>query len=185
LKLFLNVDTSITLVQGQGTYVLSPTGDVVMTKPLRVIQSYFMDSRGVRRPLVSLSWDDYIRLSQVNQQGSINSYFVNKQATYLSVFFWLLPDATAITGSCHVLLQVAVTAPLTLTETTSFPDEWRRCLVWALADQLASGQPQSIMDRCQGKAEFYRRSLEDWDVEDAVTQFQPDSRMQYSGSNFR
>ena len=37
LKLWLNVDTTIPLVAGQGTYVLSPTGDVVMPKPPRAI----------------------------------------------------------------------------------------------------------------------------------------------------
>mgnify|MGYP003350501246 CR=1 FL=1 len=50
-----------------------------MNKPLRVIEAYYLDSSGIRRPLVVLSWDDYFRLSQVNQVGQINSYFVNKQ----------------------------------------------------------------------------------------------------------
>lgn len=185
LKLFLLQDIAVPLVQGQGTYVLSPTGDVVMTKPLRVIEAYYQDVNAIRRPLIPLSWNDKIRLSQINQQGAINSYFVDKQATYLSVFFWLLPDSVAITGQAHLLVQTQVTNMISLTEQTAFPQEWFMFLRWALADELATGQPQAIMDRCQARAERYRRMLEDWDVEDAPTQFQPDSRMNYHSGGFR
>ena len=185
LKLWLNVDTTVPLVAGQGTYVFSPTGDVVMTKPMRVIQAYYRDLNGIRRPLVVLSWDDYLRLSQVNQSGAINSYFVNKQDTQLSVFFWLLPDVTAATGTAHLLLQVQVTDFINVTETMNFPIEWRIALRWGLADELSTGQPQAIMDRCQQRALIYRTMLEDWDVEDAPTRFVPDSRSQFVTGNFR
>lgn len=185
LKLWLNVDTSVTLVDGQGTYTLSPTGDVVMAKPLRVVEAYYLNSGGIRQPLVPLAWDDYIRLSQVNQSGAVNSYFVNKQDTYLSVFFWLIPDATAATGTGHLLLQTQVTGFVNVTETMNFPIEWRIGLRWGLADEICTGQPQAIMDRCQQRAHMYRTMLEDWDVEDAPTRFAPDSRSQYATGRFR
>jgi len=171
LKLWLNVDTSITLVAGTATYTLGPSGTVDMTKPLRVIEAYYADANGVRRPLTPLAWADYVRLSTVNQSGSINSYFVNKQATQLSVLFWPAPDATAATGVGHLVLQTQVTNFISLTETMNFPLEWRIALRWGLADELATGQPQAIMDRCQQRAAAYRAMLEDWDVEDAPTRF--------------
>lgn len=188
LKLFVNVDTAITLTAGTGTYDLGPTaagGTVNMTKPLRVVEAYYLDSTGIRRPLIPLSWDDYVRLSQVNQTGALNSYFVNKKPAVLSVFFWLIPDTTAATGTAHLVLQEQITGPISLTETMNFPIEWRMFLHWALADELATGQPQAIMDRCQQRAERYREALENWDVEDASTSFAPDSRGQYFGQRFR
>jgi hypothetical protein len=185
LKLWLNVDTEVPLVSGKGTYSLSPTGDIAMDKPLRVIQAYYRDQNGIRRPLTPLSWDDYIRLSQINQMGQINSYFVNKKQLELSVFFWLVPDAVAATGTCHLLLQTQVTNFITLTETTNFPLEWRIALRWGLADELATGQPQAIMDRCTQRALMYKTKLEDWDVEDAPTHFVPDSRIGTSYGRFR
>lgn len=189
LKLWLNDTEDVTLVDGQGTYVFSPTGDVVMPKPLRVIQAdYVQDPSGDEtiRPLTVLSWDDYMRLSQLNQSGSVNSYFVNKKAEQLDVFFWLIPDSTAASdGVARVLLQKQVTNFTSVTETMNFPVEWRMFLVWGLADILATGQPQAIMDRCQQRAEMYKQKLEDWDVEDAPTQFTPDQRTQYGGSRFR
>jgi len=185
LKLWLNVDTEVPLVAGQGTYTFSPTGDVVMAKPLRVIQAYYKDQGNIRRPLVVLSWDDYIRLSQVNQQGAINSYFVNKKQLELSVFFWLIPDTTAATGTAHLLLQTQVDNFTNVTDTMNFPIEWRIALRWGLADELCTGQPQAIMDRCQQRALTYRTALEDWDVEDAPTRFTPDQRSQYVTGVFR
>lgn len=185
LKLWLNVDTTVPLVAGTGTYTFSPTGTVIMPKPPRAIDAYYMDSNGIRRPLIPLSWNDYIRLSQVNTTGQINSYFVNKKQEELSVFFWLIPDATAATGTAHLLLQTQVTNFISVIETMNFPIEWRIALRWGLADELATGQPQAIMDRCQQRAISYRTMLEDWDVEDAPTRFTPDSRGQYSMGKFR
>ena len=185
LKLFLNSNIPLPLALGKSTYTLGPGGDVSMDKPKRVISAFFQTSDGVRRPLVPLSWDEYNRLSNVSQVGTINSYFVDKQAVLLRVSLWLVPDTLSIQGAVYLLCQTAVTAPLDLVTTTCFPDEWRMYLVWALADQIAVGQPQAIMDRCTMKAEAYRQTLEDWDVEDAATQFQPDSRLQYAMNNFR
>jgi len=188
IKLWLNVDTEVTLTEDVGTYQFGPAvsgGTVDMTKPLRVIEAYYRDSTGIRRPLVVLSWDDYIRLSQINQTGQINSYFVNKKQSVLSVFFWLIPDATAATGTAHLLLQVQVVNFTSVTETMNFPIEWRMFLRWGLADELATGQPQAIMDRCSQRAQFYREALEGWDVEDAPTRFTPDQRGQYVTGSFR
>lgn len=182
LKLWLNVDTSITLVAGTSTYTLGPSGTVDMTKPLRVVEAYYRDANGIRRPLTPLAWADYVRLSTVNQSGSVNSYFVDKQATQLSVLFWPAPDATAALGTAHLVLQVQVTNFINLTETMNFPLEWRIALRWGLADELATGQPQAIMDRCQQRAAAYRAMLEDWDVEDAPTRFAVETQGQgFSG----
>lgn len=185
LKLWTYEDTSVTLVAGQGTYTFMPSGDVNMTKPLRGLQAYFLNPSGNRTPLTVLSWDDYMRLSQVNESGAINSYFVDKLYDRLSVFFWLLPDATAALGTGHILLQKQITNFVGVTDSTMFPQEWFLGLRWGLADDICTGQPQAIMDRCQGRATAYRAALEDWDVEDAPTQFQPDPRAAYSNTRFR
>jgi hypothetical protein len=185
LKLWLLEDISIPLTPGKGTYILAPSGDVSMPKPMRIIDGYYRSSEGIRRPLNPMSWNDYVRLSQVNQSGQINSYFVDKQQTQLPVFFWLLPDASCATGTAHVIVQKQVTNFISLTETMNFPSEWRIALRWGLADELATGQPQAIMDRCQQRAQAYRTMLEDWDVEDASTRFAPDPQGAFATRSFR
>lgn len=186
LKLWLNVDTSIPLVAGTSTYTLGPTGSLVMTRPLRAIEGYWLSSDNIRTPLVCLSWDDYMKLSQITQTGALNSYFVNKQQLTLDVFFYLCPDTTAATGTGHVLLQTQVASFTAVTDTMNFPIEWRMFLRWGLADEICTGQPTEIVQRCQQRASFYRDALENWDVEDSSTRFSPDTQQQsYNPGSFR
>jgi hypothetical protein len=185
IKLWLNYDLSITLVAGQALYTLGPTGNVIMTKPLRVMQGYFLDQYGDQQPLIPMSWDEYKRLSNVTQQGSLNSYFVDKQQLTLNVYFWLTPDVTAALGTGHIIIQQQVTNIISLTDSMNFPQEWFIALHWALCDEIATGQPEAITARAATKAKIYKEALEDWDVEDASTSFAPDQRGTYYGRNFR
>jgi hypothetical protein len=189
LKLWLIEDIAITLIPGQATYTPTyPNGSVstgYLTKPTRIIEAYYLDQTQVRRPLIPLSWHDWVTLSQVNQQGQLNSYFVNKQQYQLQVSFWLIPDANAATGQAHLVTQTQVTNMVSLTDNMAFPTEWAMGLRWGLADELATGQPQAIMDRCERRANQFRMMLEDWDVEDAPTSFAPDQRTGYAVSSFR
>lgn len=191
LKLWMNVDTAVTLTAGTAAYTFKPGGSVDMTKPLRVLEAYYLyASTNVRRPLTPMSWRDYLQLGVAGtlaaNRGTISQYFVDKQATQLSVTFWLCPDTTeAANGAVHLLLQTQITNPSSLTETMNFPEEWRMALRWGLADDLATGQPQTIMDRCASKAQIYRMALENWDVEDADTRFTLDTSRMQNQSEFR
>lgn len=187
LKLFLLEDLSIPLVANQLTYSIGLTGDVVMAKPTRILQAYVLIANSnVKRPLVALSWDEWMRLSQIQgNAGTINSYFVDKQSTLLNVSFWMRPDATEALNTAHVLLQRQVDNPINLETDMMFPPEWRIALRWGLADDVCSGQPDTIMQRCAAKAKSFREALEDWDVEDTVTRMAIDPRMQYGYGNFK
>ncbi len=184
LKLWLNIITPVTLVAGTSTYTLGPAGSVTMTKPLRVVEAWYTDASGNRRPIYPLAQADYAKLSTVTQQGTVTQYWVQKYQSILGVFFWNTPDATAALGLVYLILQTQVTNFVSVTEEMNFPIEWRMALRWGLADELATGQPQAIMDRCQARALAYRTMLEDWDVEDAPVRFTPDSQGTYP-SRFR
>lgn len=185
LKLWLQSDLAVPLTAGQSTYTFGPGGSVDMTKPLRVLQGYYLDTNDTKRPLLALSRDEYTRLSNVVQVGAINSYFVDKQQSVLSVSFWMTPDTTAATGTAQLIIQQQVANLVSLNDDMNFPQEWFMALRWGLADDICTGQPQAIMDRCYMKAELYRTALEDWDVEDASTVFQPDQRSAYVTGRFR
>jgi len=186
LKLWLQQDLEVTLTSGQGLYTLGPGGSVDMTKPTRVLNNaYYLDTTGNRRPLTMISRDEYMRLSNVIQEGAVNSYFVDKQLSRLDIYLWLVPDAMAATGKVHLLIQQQVNNLVSLTDTMNFPQEWFLALRWGLADDICTGQPQSIMDRCMFKATQFRDALEAWDVEDASTMFQPDHRVTFNTGAFR
>lgn len=184
IKLWLNSIQSITLVDGTASYTLGPGGAILATKPLRVLEAWYVTSTGERRSLgLPLSWNDYYNLGNLTTEGAVNSYFVDKQATNLVVKFWNVPDAEAATGTVELQLQTQATAPIELDETLSFPIEWFMFLRWALADELSTGQPALIMERCQRKALEYRDLLEAWDVEDSSTRFAPSYQGQAQASS--
>lgn len=186
LKLFLWQMVEVTLTADKYEYTFGPAGDVVMDKPLRVFDGYVLTADNVRRPITPLSWDEWNRLSQVTgNSGAINSYFVDKQSLKMTVMFWNAPDATEAANKVYLLMQTAASNPANLTSDTAFPQEWRLALRWGLADEICTGQPQSIMTRCTVRAKSYRDALENWDVEDTPTRFTPDSRMFVNSGRFK
>ena len=186
LKLWTQEDLEIPLVAGTQQYLLGPTGTIIATRPLRVLQGYYLDANANRRPIYPLSWDEWLRLSQVNQQGAITQYFIDKQQIDLKVNFWLTPDAQMATGTAHLLIQQQVMNFTELDETINLPVEWFMAVRWGFAAEICSGQPQAVIDRCENRAERFRKMVEDWDVEDASTRFQPDTqaRGSYASKGF-
>ena len=188
LKLWLLSDTAVPLVANQSTYTFSPGGNIDMTKPLKVIQGYYLyNTSGTRRPVTPLSYNEWLLLGNVSNTGAVSQYFVDKQQTQLIAHTWLIPDSSeASNGVLHVLLQTQVAQFTNLTDTLNFPIEWAIALEWGLSAEICTGQPMAIVQKCEKNADIYRRALEDWDVEDAPMQFQMDSRMnQGTSGNFQ
>jgi hypothetical protein len=190
IKLWLQQDYALQapiLQVGVNFYTFGPMGTIAMVKPTRLVEDscYFQDSFGNRRPLIPMSRNEYNTLSVVTQQGAVNSFYVDKQQYTLNVYLWLTPDLwTVDNGAVHLILQNQITTVTQITDTMSFPLEWAMALEWALADQICTGQPQAIMDRCATMAQSFRMALEAWDVEDTSIVMQPDPRSQYVGNKF-
>lgn len=182
LKLFLNQEISVTLVDGQASYTLN-TG-TQPAKNMRVLQGRVDGPSNQRRVINALSWQEWNMLSQANT-GSITGYFVDKQATSLIVHFWNTPNAQEALNTAILLVQVQAPNPFNLLEDVSFPQEWRIALRWGLADDICTGQPVAIMARCTDNARRYKDMLEDWDVEDTETTFAPNFRGAYHTGGFR
>lgn len=184
LRLWLQTDLAIPLIAGQGTYTIGPTGNVVMTRPTRIIEAYYVDADGTSRPVFLYSRNEWDTLSQKETPGVINSIFVDKQVPYLIVNCWQVPDDINAEGLLHVIIQQQQPLIVQLTDNLLFGPEWFLALVWGMAEQLATGSPQAVIAKCQGKATEYRLLLEDWDVEDANTFFTPDPRLGFSSGRF-
>jgi hypothetical protein len=180
LKLFLNSEISFALIAGVNTYNFADPLVVPQSIYKRVLQGRVVESvGGTSRPIYPISWDEWNRLAQP-QEGTIVQYLVDKQTDQLVVKFWNTPSVQEATNTPILLVQRQVINAINLEESMEFPQEWRIALCWGLADEISTGQPQAIMDRCEKKAKIFRDALEDWDVEDAPTSFAPDYRFQNS-----
>lgn len=176
LKLFLESETIVPLVAGQQLYSFMPGGTVDMARPLEVKEAAYWDSSSNARPLIGISREEWTRLSNRTATGSVNQYFVEKLYDRMNLYLWNIPDTTAATGTVHVVLRQQATNPATTSASVLFPPEWAIALRWGLADELSTGMPDSVQQRCQVRAQAYREALEAWDVENVETYFQPDTR---------
>jgi hypothetical protein len=169
IKLWLQNLRTVTLVAEQVSY------DFEDPRELRVINGWYVLTAGNRRELGQRAWQSFHSLGDLTQTGTPTEFFVNKQAGKITVTFWLIPNAQAATeGHVELLCQTQPTAPVELSDEIGFPKEWYLYLRWGLADDLTSGQHQSIVDKCAKKAQQYKELLEDWDVEDGPTHIEPD-----------
>lgn len=186
LKLFLLSEVSITLTAGKTTYRMMPGGDVNIARPLQVIQCTYKTSGGVVQPLQRLPRERYKRLTnQSSVQGAINSYYADRQAAWMDVSFYMTPDATAATGTVAAQVRGGAAVTTLSSDASGFPPEWYIALRWGLADELATGQPKEVQDRCATRAGAYRTALEDFDVEEETdVQFQMDSQAGYAARSF-
>lgn len=168
IKLWLNNLRTVTLVADQASY------DFASPRELRVVGGWYVLTTGNRRPLNQRSWEDFYGLGDLTQTGVPTDFFVNKQQEQLTVTLWQIPTAQAATdGSVELLCQTQPTAPVELSDELGFPVEWYMYLRWGLADELSTGQPEAIVSRCEKRAAHFKAKLEDWDVEDGSTDFQP------------
>lgn len=186
LKLWLQIELEIPLVVNKAIYTIQPGGDIDILKPLKITQAYYQEATSQsRRPLdPPMSREEYTRLGNVSEAGTISGYFVEKQFNALNLYLWRKPDAQAATGLVRLIAQKQQRQGENLTESMEVPQEWFLALYWGLADLNTSGQPLPVQQRCHSYAEQYRTDLEDFDVEDASTSFQPDPRSQ-TFSRFR
>jgi len=133
-----------------------------------------------------LSRQEWIMLSQApSAPGQPINFFVDKQSYVLNVNLWPTPGAQEAGGTVHLILQTQLAQGSALTDQTAFPVEWFPVLAWGLADELCTGQPQEIVQRCSSRYKEFREALDGWDVEDAQTFFTPDQRSGYYASDFR
>jgi hypothetical protein len=186
LKLWLLEDVEIPIVASQAMYTLGPGGNVDMLKPFRVEFGYRTEGTDENRsPLTPLSYEDYTRLSNTTQTGQVSQYFVDKRLSFLNIWLWLVPDANEVAnGSVHLVVRTKATHLVDFTAAMTFPPEWYLALRWALADELASGMPQTIQARCNSFSEKYIDALQNFDIEDVPVMFQADLS-QISGRGFR
>jgi hypothetical protein len=189
LKLWLQTDVPVPMTVGVAQYLLGPGGIILPVKPTRISEDgYYVEPGpgGASRPVFMVGSQEWYQLSSRNSVtlGPVTQFYADKQQNNIVLNIWLTPDAQAVTGSLHMIVQQQVTTPIQTTDGLNFPQEWFIALHWGLADEICGGQPAQIQERCQQRAALYWQMLEDWDVEDAGTRFIPDFRGMSGASQF-
>jgi hypothetical protein len=180
-KLFLIRDLVVPLVLNQTSYVITP-------KPFRIEDVYWRDAAGTQhREIFRCELHDWIRLSPAQPNGTITQFYEDRQSTTVTLNVWNKPGTYDVAGQLHVVVRSVGTGNVTSVAdsiTLNFPIEWAMALRWGLAADLCTGQPDSIVQRCERQAMYYKGVLENFDVEQGGITFQPD-RSNYQPSRFK
>jgi len=177
-KLHLIQDILLPLVLNQYIYTVGVGGSINMPKPLRLEDAYFTDSKGGVRNIDVITRNEWDRLPPPQNNGTVTQIFEDRQISPLRFYLWNKPGAQDVAGSFHLVLRTiagAGTFNTTDAITNNFPIEWAMALRWGLAMDICTGQPDSIVARCEKMATYYKTLLENYDVEQGGITFQPDS----------
>jgi hypothetical protein len=169
-------DLQVPMINNQYVYNLGPTGDVVCTRPLRVVMAFIRSPQNNDTTLQVISRQEYMQLGYKPSQGVPNQCYYDPQLNNGVLYVYNNPNTTGYT--IHLQVQMPVDDVLTPSQIPDFPSEWFNCLKFGLADQLALeyGVPAQVRAELAQRAERYLEMMTDWSQEEASTSFVPEMR---------
>lgn len=166
----------VPMVVGKRIYSIGPTGDVVHTRPLRVVMAFIRNPQGNDTVLQVISRQEYMQLGVKTSQGIPNQCYYDPKLNNGELYVFNEPNATGYT--IHLQVQLPIEDTLTPNNTPEFPSEWFNCLKFGLADQLAMeyGVVAAVRSELAQRAAKLEEMMTDWSQEEASTMFSPEFR---------
>ncbi len=182
--LWLKKFALLTLVPGQATYLFgndstgTPSADACVyqgtstkiDRPTRITLASYRNASGFDRPLLPLSREDYMRLTNKIALAPSNQFYYDPQLYQGALTLWPVPStADSVFFSCDRGIYDLVND----TDTYDIPQEWLRICKWGLAVEIGpeyavpSGQMQMIETRYEAmKAALlaYNREMVDTQI---------------------
>jgi len=178
LHLWKREEKTLPLISGVATYTLGPTGNVVMQRPLRIIECVRRDVTvsNIDVPLNKLSLQEYYKLSNKFIQGTPVSYVYNPQLDSGELTIWQVPGDLEVSRYDLVIVYLNPLEDMVNTQDNfDCPVEWLEAIKYGLAVRLAPeygiDMPAQYLLRKQ--AEEIRDLAKTWDIEDTSIYFQP------------
>ena len=178
LNLWVRDRKSITLTASKNTYTLGASGDVVMTRPLRILECTRQDSNGNIASLNRVSLEEWEILPNKDNEGVPVNYFYDPTLTNGALYLWLTPGAAE---AAEYTIEIVYQAPLEDMDSSiddfDFPQEWYEPIRLGLAYRLSSKYALSYRERLALRKDAAEalELAQSFDVEDASLYFQPDT----------
>jgi hypothetical protein len=182
LQLWVRKTQSITLTASKNTYTLGPTGDIVMDRPLRILEAVRRDSNNNDVPMTELTENEYWVLPNKSQVGVPVSYYFQPTLTNSTLYLWNTPGTTE---AAEYTIQIRYHKPFddfdAATDDVEFPPYWYEALVYGLAMRLAPEYGLGLDERSRLYVESQAiiKMAEDFDVETGSVYLQPDLEGRY------
>lgn len=135
LNLWTNVDKSLALTAGTGSYDVGPTAVALATNlPLRITDAYYRLA-GVDTKVQIISRYDYDTVPNKTTQGAPATVFYDPTIPNGKLYLSPVPNNSA--GVLHFISQEAIQDVGASTDNPYIPQEWYQLLKWALMDEVA------------------------------------------------
>ena len=179
LNLWVRRSESITLVDAQGTYTLGATGDVVMKRPLRILDCNRVTiSDNTSVTINPLSLNEYENLPNKTQEGVPVNYFYDPTLTNGSLKLWLVPGSTeASLYTVDIIYQSPIEDMDSSIDNFEFPQEWLEALTLRLAYRISGKYALGYRERMALRRDA-QEALDlvlSFDIEPTSLYFQPDN----------
>lgn len=184
LQLWQIRQKSLTPIEDQYQYnlgITEPTGDVVGSRPMRIIDIYRRNTTDVVDVvLLPMSRFDYWNLSDKNTAGTPVNYYYDLQLTDGVLNVWPAPDATfASDNTLEILYQKPFDdMDVSSTDSFEFPNEWYEAIKYGLAVRLAPeyGVPRLERAYLAQESKVLKDDVMGWDQEGTSVFFSPERR---------
>lgn len=170
--LWTRTERSVTLVQGQAAYTLTPRAMRVLEVRRKVTAS------GYETPLGEWSRDEYISQPNKLVESIPVSFYFDPQTTASTLYIWPTPSAATATDMTLKLTYLRRMDDFDNTnDDADLPQEWLQALVWNLANDLEPEYPVNdprLAAKIENRAAMLLGQLSAWDDEPASLYVQPD-----------
>lgn len=149
LPIWIIKKQSITLSSGVNSYSIGLGETVNVAKPIKIYQALLHGtSDSVDIPLVSLTQEEYQRLSQKSSSGQPVQYYYENLRSTGNLYVYPTPDTTAASAKTVQIIYQSPYADFdSASDEPDIPQEGIRALKWALASELAFEYGYPTKDR--------------------------------------
>jgi len=125
----------VPLIAGQQSFTMGPTGTVVSTRPVTILDESYILYQNVSYDLVKWTDAEYQQISVKGQNSGIPcGFWPLMNMPDVTVTLWPIPSATM---SMYVWSSKLITSFPDLTTTVVLPPGYERALVFSLAEEIA------------------------------------------------
>lgn len=169
VKIWKVSEGELTLVASQAAYTLGVGGDLVIDKPIRIVEARRnKTSSDIDTPLTAISRDEYMRLSNKTLESIPTQFYFQPGLTTSTFTLWPAPGTTEASDytvkiSYYSLIEDFDAAA----DNPDFPIEWGEALAYNLAVRIAAkfGVPPGAIPGVIALAGELKETAQTWDQE--------------------
>jgi|LGOV01.1.fsa_nt_gb hypothetical protein len=160
------IQEGFALITSQNSYTIGSELNFDTVKPLRIISAFIRSSSGIDYPVTILPRNRYNALADKTTEGRPTNLFydpgVAQQATQTgTVYLYLTPDSAY---TLYLISEKAFTEFAGLTTAFTFPDTYKRAMIFNLAVELAPEYERNINPDIRAIAAESKQIIENMNV---------------------